>query len=1348
MVSHETGEEITAHKTEDGQFFQFDHDEEGGEPPKVHRLVETESGAYKRVPLEATRQQSFEFTGDAAPDGSYRLDISARWRAREAGTGRSTLVYRVNKVPLGKGMVSPEPHSTFFMQRADGGWAQAKVTPEGEFSYVEQRVGGEPNPANRVIRLPDGTEIRTPVPKEPSVGEGVKGGSGRAGGEPNPANRVIRLPDGTEIRTPVPKEPSVGEGVKGGSGKVGGEPNPANRVIPLPDGTEIRTPAPKEPGGSEMKTPPETPEENNGEPKQTIPESPPKRNDESQVLPERRREQGRDDEPKQEGRDEAARDDDQAPPIEIPALNANPNVDVFGSRTVTTNDPLEMGDGIVGHIINRGRVIPDGDGGLPGEGEEGQGPSGSPQPNGNVGATSNLEDAPSNLEFELHRSYQVNVDHASLAAVLGLPGVYRIADGAQGVSQVTGDIVPDVRYVIQIDGVLYAFSLDGASGTAGYLYRPDKGELLSSKIRLALVDGVWQHQPNLAGGGLFDRVKNAFKMRPRERNEQGNHFPNFGAYRPAVLRDVELGGYGIHGPLGPLPGQREGGAPADPPPRPPRRPAPAPPAEGRSEGVEPAPAVLPRQQRRRTAPVSLGVPRGQFNVVPDEDGRNRYRVTLPPPPVLHLTLAGGGAKGVGNVGVLRALHKHGLAGGIKTLSGTSAGSMTAVIMALNFNRPEKVAELLTIPMDVLSRKVFAEGATYEEKKAALRAFLGAERSSKFAYGVAKLQLAKGIVGGLLDGEAHTGEALKFYLEEVLRESFRFALAAINDQEILRNPVYLQLAEKYLALDAEDEAMVTFRDLHLLSTLTKNVRPVEMWGTLLPAGDEVAPILIKFSHETSPTASIAEAAMVSASIPGLFRNYYADELLSHLVGFEGAFGTGRRMTDGGIMNNVGGAVMVDPSGENRRKLPNTLSVVFGSVSNEFKALEDVQQAFRRLLRNSVEDKIVKRQLNLLNYKISFITQWLMNHDRDNSHVVRIYPESKPGKPVTTFDLFLNENEIRYASQRVEEQVDQYLQERPELQKEYGSLEEMVFDLSDEELESIDFPPEIAAQIPFILVHKAALQHRVDELVALGRDRTDDGKVDERRLRRVIDSMEADITNILESGETREGLEAAARMFIARELVRRAETSPAAAGVLEALREYARIPDSGLSRRPIVLAILRESARQELDVIKYNVLQNIILPRIVGYRDTIDPDSGEPIDISALIILAVRVLEAENKEEIDNIVKRIRSEILEQDRREREEARPVPPPRRRRGEGNNGAGRDGAMSPEEQRPIPPPRRARSKPSAEQLARRGQVSHEDQQGGGEPSPVRPPRRPRRPAPMQQGDGAPTAEERAHRK
>jgi hypothetical protein len=56
----------------------------------------------------------------------------------------------------------------------------------------------------------------------------------------------------------------------------------------------------------------------------------------------------------------------------------------------------------------------------------------------------------------------------------------------------------------------------------------------------------------------------------------------------------------------------------------------------------------------------------------------------------------------------------------------------------------------------------------------------------------------------------------------------------------------------------------------------------------------------------------------------------------------------------------------------------------------------------------------------------------------------------------------------------------------------------------------------------------------------------------------------------------------------------------------------------------------------------------------------------------------------------------------------------------------------MSPEIQSPVPPPRRVRPKPSAEQLATRGQLLHEDQQGGEGPSPVRPPRKPRRPERM----------------
>lgn len=62
-------------------------------------------------------------------------------------------------------------------------------------------------------------------------------------------------------------------------------------------------------------------------------------------------------------------------------------------------------------------------------------------------------------------------------------------------------------------------------------------------------------------------------------------------------------------------------------------------------------------------------------------------------PVEHLVFEGGGVKGVAYVGALQVLGEHGLLDGVRSVAGTSAGSITALAVALGYT-PEEITTLI------------------------------------------------------------------------------------------------------------------------------------------------------------------------------------------------------------------------------------------------------------------------------------------------------------------------------------------------------------------------------------------------------------------------------------------------------------------------------------------------------------------------------------------------------------------------------------------------------------------------------------------------------------------------------
>lgn len=60
----------------------------------------------------------------------------------------------------------------------------------------------------------------------------------------------------------------------------------------------------------------------------------------------------------------------------------------------------------------------------------------------------------------------------------------------------------------------------------------------------------------------------------------------------------------------------------------------------------------------------------------------------PGPPIENLVFSGGGARAVAYIGALEVLHRHGILAGVRRYAGTSAGSITALLLAAGFSPRE------------------------------------------------------------------------------------------------------------------------------------------------------------------------------------------------------------------------------------------------------------------------------------------------------------------------------------------------------------------------------------------------------------------------------------------------------------------------------------------------------------------------------------------------------------------------------------------------------------------------------------------------------------------------------------
>ncbi len=266
---------------------------------------------------------------------------------------------------------------------------------------------------------------------------------------------------------------------------------------------------------------------------------------------------------------------------------------------------------------------------------------------------------------------------------------------------------------------------------------------------------------------------------------------------------------------------------------------------------------------------------GERNLALSRYPNGVVEVTLSPPPITQLVLSGGGAKGIAYPGVVQALEDKNALKGIRSISGSSAGGISAALLASGMGAKD---------FDTLSDRL--ELPKLLNSKYAIPAWLQDASSSvgKVAGKVSSLAEVLFNVLPRLGSKAEPLEAL------VRDESRKTVLAHIADlPRDQRTPQILAIADKLSAGGA-----TTFGDLQVLSRHIPAIKELNITGTGLFDG---RPQLVVFNASLTPDMDIARAAHISGALPVVFK---APQEQGH--GFQ-EHGEKTFFQDGGLLLNT-------------------------------------------------------------------------------------------------------------------------------------------------------------------------------------------------------------------------------------------------------------------------------------------------------------------------------------------------------------------------------------------------------------------------------------------------------------
>ncbi|WP_411391427.1 patatin-like phospholipase family protein [Pseudomonas sp. MPB23] len=297
-----------------------------------------------------------------------------------------------------------------------------------------------------------------------------------------------------------------------------------------------------------------------------------------------------------------------------------------------------------------------------------------------------------------------------------------------------------------------------------------------------------------------------------------------------------------------------------------------------SSSVVQNPPALPQSTGQDVkTPLVKDVGERQLSLYRHSNGR--VDVVLSPPAASHLVLSGGGAKGITFPGMVQSLESAGKLNGIKVISGSSAGAISATLLASGMGA--KAFGALSNSIDLPSLL---------NSKDPLTAWLQTA-STKLGQLAGRLPGPAGNISQLLLTMMPRLQTEAQPLEEMMRnESRKAILAHIADTPRATRPAeVMKIADRLSAGGAP-----TFRDLEVLSRHIPAIKQLNITGTGMFDG---RPQLVVFNASLTPDMDIARAARISGSLPVLFKSPTEQ---GH--GFQAA-GAGTAFQDGGLLLNT-------------------------------------------------------------------------------------------------------------------------------------------------------------------------------------------------------------------------------------------------------------------------------------------------------------------------------------------------------------------------------------------------------------------------------------------------------------
>lgn len=252
------------------------------------------------------------------------------------------------------------------------------------------------------------------------------------------------------------------------------------------------------------------------------------------------------------------------------------------------------------------------------------------------------------------------------------------------------------------------------------------------------------------------------------------------------------------------------------------------------------------------------------------------------PDIERLVLSGGGAKGVAFSGMVKALEENQALDKIRSISGSSAGAISAAFLASGMDHAG---------FDKMSDETNLVSLLDSQNKV-----LGPIQhvSSTIGKGVAKIPGKTGTIGRLLFDLMPRLQSKAMPLETLIREKMiesilsRFNHARNDSQRALPATV-----EDHVK-DILKRNFVSFADLEKLSQDIPEIKQLHITGTAMFAD---LPQMVMFDYSLTPNMDVAVAAHISGSLPGVFQKPSEQGLAFQADGEQTLF------QDGGIMLNT-------------------------------------------------------------------------------------------------------------------------------------------------------------------------------------------------------------------------------------------------------------------------------------------------------------------------------------------------------------------------------------------------------------------------------------------------------------